>query len=128
MPEPRGLRSGQAEYQQIQYAIKLALFNEGLTLQKHLDQGYLCAYGEDTIYKIEEINLNTNNNTVSLYYDDMEILGGISIWTRDYYFKTMDYRSRLGNYRYIPFAFGDKQYVLTIDTDEDELRQHVQNL
>jgi hypothetical protein len=128
MPEPRGLRSGQVEYQQIQYAIKLALFNEGLTLQKHLDQGYLCVYGEDTIYKTEEINLDANNNTVSLYYDDNEVIGGISIWTRDYYFKTMDYRSRLGNYRYIPFAFGDKQYVLTIDADEDELRRHVLNL
>ena len=114
MPEPSRMQYQQIQYQQIQYEIKLALFYKNLIEEKHLKHGYLCAYGEDNLYKIQEINLDANNNTISLNYDDTEILGGISIWTMDYYIR-MDHHRLIGNYHFISFVFDNKQYALTID-------------
>lgn len=111
----------QSRIGQIQYKIRLALFSQGLIEEKHLKYGYLCNYNdgdsdEDAFYKLQEIDLNSNTNTVSLQYDEIEIIGGISIWTMNYYLEN-EPRFWVNEPKIIPFVFDNKQYVLTIERE-----------
>jgi hypothetical protein len=115
----------QSRTQQIQYKIKLALHSRGLIQDKHLHHACLCEYTrynehEDTVLfsKIKDFELENINQTetLSLQYENCEIISGLLIHQMDYYISHQNEINFLNDtYPHIPFVFDNKQYVIVID-------------
>jgi len=115
----------QSRTQQIQYKIKLALHSRGLIQDKHLHNAYLCEYtryndDNDTVLfsKIKDFELENidQTETLSLQYENSEIVSGLLINQMDYYISHQsDFNFLNDTYPHIPFVFDNKQYMLVID-------------